>query len=182
MNKNYSIIGHVLDITVYGLLLILLTLLQTSFVTRFPIFNGIPDLMIGAICCIGIYRGENSAALFGLLAGLCCDALGSVGVSLLPLFYTVVGYVCGRVGSGAKDGARFVAFSICLIPLCFARITVSFINHLIVYFDSLDVLQLLLYTLLPEFLYTLVVCFPVFLLVKLFDIPLNIARKRGGLY
>ena len=86
MNKYFRLI-YVLDAFVYGVLLILLTVLQTTFIYRFPIHNVIPDLIVGAVCCVGIYHGEKHAALFGLCAGLFTDALGSVGVSLLPLFY-----------------------------------------------------------------------------------------------
>ena len=181
MNKKFSI-GYVLDVIVYGAVLILLTVLQTTFIYRYSLYNVIPDLMLGAVCCIGIYRGEKHAALFGLFAGLFTDALGSVGLSLLPLFYTLSGYLCGIVGNNAKRKAKFFAYLLCLPVLCFAREVISFINHFITYFETVNIGQLLLYTILPEYVYNLIACIFVFLLVKLFDIPLNIARKRGGLY
>lgn len=181
MNKFFKI-GYVFDSIVYGALLILLTVLQTTFIYRYSLHNILPDLMLGAVCCIGIYRGEKYAALFGLFSGLFTDALGSVGVSLLPLFYTLTGYFCGIIGNNAKNEKKFFAFLLCLPALCFLREVISFVNHIIAYFESINLGQLLLHTILPEYVYNLVACILVFLLVKLFDIPLNIARKRGGLY
>lgn len=181
MSKNFRMI-YVFDAIVYGALLILLTVLQTTFIYRYPLHNVLPDLMLGAVCCIGIYRGEKHAALFGLFSGLFTDALGSVGVSLLPLFYTLAGYFCGIVGNNARKQKKFFAFLLCIPALCFFREVISFINQTITYFGSINLKQLLLHTILPEYIYNIIACIFVFLLVKLFDIPLNIARKRGGLY
>ncbi|MBE6718869.1 MAG: rod shape-determining protein MreD [Ruminococcaceae bacterium] len=179
MNKHFNA-GIIFDILLYGTLLILLSVLQTTLIPRFPIYDSVPDIMLGAVCCIGIYRKEKCAAVFGLIAGLCSDALGSVGLSLLPLFYTLVGYFSGLIGDNAREKARFAAFLITIPAVSFAKIALSFFHHIINYYETIELGQLFLYTLLPEFVYTLFLCIPSFLLVKLFDIPLNILRKRGG--
>ena len=179
MNKHFNI-AVVFDIVIYGLLLIVLSVLQTTLIPRFPIYDAIPDIMIGAVCCIGIYRGERCAAIFGLMAGLCSDALGSTGLSLLPLFYTLVGYIAGNIGANAREKARFAAYLITIPAVCFAKTALSFFHHIIIYFDSINLGDYFLHTFLPEFVYTLCLCIPIFILVKLFDIPLNTLRKRGG--
>jgi len=181
MNKRFSL-GSVLDIAVYGILAAIMAVLQTTLMHRIPVYGAIADIVIGAVCCIGIYRGENTAAAFGLFAGLCVDALGTTGVSLLPLFYTLTGYVCGRIGTNAREGARFTANLITVPFLCLARTLFSLLNHIINYFGDIDFGILFLYILLPELIYTAVVCIPVFIIVKFFEIPVIIARKRGGLY
>ncbi len=181
MNKSFSLV-HVLDIVIYGILAVLLAVLQTTLMPRLSIYYATADIIIGAVCCIGIYRRENTAALFGLFAGLCAEALGSTGLSLLPLFYTIAGYICGRIGCNARENFRFAAYLVCLPLLCFSRTVFSLFIHLIKYIGSIDVKMLFLYTLLPEFIYTLIVCIPIFILVKLFEIPIYIIRKRGGLY
>ena len=181
MNKHFSL-GSILDIVVYGIFAAIMAVLQTTLMPRIPVYGAIADIVIGAVCCIGIYRGENKAGAFGLFAGLCVDALGTTGVSLLPLFYTLVGYVCGRIGANAREGARFSAYLITIPFVCLARTLFSFLNHIINYFGDIDFGILFLYILLPEFVYTLVVCIPVFVIVKFFEIPIIIARKRGGLY
>ena len=181
MNKKFGV-GFFLNIAFYSLLAIVLAVLQTTLLPRFQIYEAFPDLMIGAVCCIGIYRGENTAALFGLLAGLIVESTGNAkGLSLLPLFYTLAGYISGRIGFSAKENARFPAYLVSVPFFCLARTALTVLYHVVRYFKSVDVLQLLLYTALPEFFYTLCLCVPVFFFVKLFDIPLNFIRKRGGL-
>ena len=39
-----------------GLLLTLLAVMQVSFFPRFPLFGGIPDLMIVAVLCLSCFR------------------------------------------------------------------------------------------------------------------------------
>ena len=182
MNNKTSYLSIVLNIVIYGILGAFLAVLQTTLMPRLSVFYAVSDIIIGAVCCIGLYKGETTAALFGLWTGLCVEALGSTDVSLLPLFYTLVGYVCGRIGFTAKTNARFAAYLVTLPLLCLSRTAFSFLFHLMRYFKSIDYKMLFLHTLLPEFIYTLVVCIPVFVLVKAFEFPIYIIRKRGGLY
>ncbi len=182
MNNKTSYLSITLNVIIYGILGAFLAVLQTTLMPRLSVFYAVADIIIGAVCCIGIYKGENTAALFGLWAGLCVEALGSTDVSLLPLFYTLEGYVCGRIGFNAKNNARFAAYLVTLPLLCLLRSAFSFIFHLLRYFESIDFKMLFLHTLLPEFIYTLIVCIPVFIIVKAFEIPIYLIRKRGGLY
>ena len=139
-------------------------------------------MILGALCCIGIYRGENYAAPIGLFAGLCIDGLGSTGVSLLPLFYTLIGYFCGRVGANTRNGKQFAAYLLTFPLFCLARSAVTFVLNIIFYFGSIEWERFLLRTLLAEYVYTLILCIPVLLLVKLFELPTGFFRKKGGSY
>lgn len=183
MNKDYtSSIGIIFDVLVYGVFAALLAILQTTLVPRIPIYDAIPDIIIGAIAFLGIYRGEKTAALFGLFAGLCVDGLSSVGVSFLPLFYCIGGFVCGNVGKAAKENARFAAFLVTIPAFSLCRTLITFIKHLISYSSALDYKHYGLFIALPEFVSTLLLCIPVFLITLLFDSPLQYARKKGWLY
>lgn len=185
MNKKTNIkfnIGNILDIAAYGILAMLFSVLQTTLVPRFQIFDALPDLLIGVICYLGIYRGEKTAGLFGLFAGLCVDGLGNTGVSFLPLFYTIGGYVCGIVGKVARENAKFVAFLISVPAFSLARTSITFLDFLITNWGNLQFQRFFLYTALPEFISTLLICLIVYFIVKLYDSPLNYIRKRGGLY
>ena len=182
MNNKTSFLSIALNVIIYGILGAILAVLQTTLMPRLFVFYAVADIIIGAVCCVGIYKGENTAALFGLWAGLCVEALGSTDISLLPLFYVLTGYVSGRIGFNAKTNARFAAYLVTLPLLCLSRTAFSFLFHLIRYFESIDFKMLFLHTLLPEFIYTLIMCIPVFILVKVFEFPVYIMRKRGGLY
>lgn len=171
----------ILKIIVYGLLTVLLSVLQTTLMPRLCLFGVFPDIIIVAVCCVGIYSGENTAALFGLISGLASTALGSVGVSVEPLFYVFVGYFCGKVGVNARYNRRFWAYVISVPFVCFVRVIISFINFQIEYFKSVEYGRLFLTNLLPEFCYTLIIAVPVFVLVWLFELPLS-RFDKGDLY
>ena len=171
-----------MKIIVYGLLTVLSAVLQTTLMPRLCLFGVFPDIVIAAVCCVGIYDGENSAALFGLFCGLAVTALGSVGVSVEPLVYVLVGYFCGRVGYNARYNRRFLAYLLSMPVVCLIRTLISFINFHIQYFGSIEYGRLFLNILLPEFCYTLIIAVPVFVLVWLFVLPIIKRQDRGDTY
>lgn len=184
MNKKFSFnIGGSLNIliygSIYGLIAVFLAVFQTTLIPRIHIYDSLPDICIGAVVCIGVYRNEKTASLFGLFTGLCVDGLGNFGVSFLPLFYVVVGFCAGYIGRSAREKARFAAFLVTLPAVCLIRTLITFIDCMIKFGVSLNYSEYLLYTALPEFLSALVLCIPVYLFVKLFELPLYIARKKG---
>ncbi|MBQ9806034.1 MAG: rod shape-determining protein MreD [Clostridia bacterium] len=82
-------------VVVISLLLLLLSVIQLSFFGRFRIFGAIPDLMIAAVLCIGFFTGPYTGAVSGIGAGFLIDALGTSGISVLPLCYLLAGYLTG---------------------------------------------------------------------------------------
>ena len=183
-NRSYSTNDApvFLKIIVYGFLTVLLVVLQTTLMPRLCLFGVFPDIVIVAVCCVGIYSGENTAALFGFISGLAVTALGSVGVSFEPLFYVFVGYFCGRVGVNARNNRRFWAYLISMPAVCLVRAFISFVNFHIEYFGSIEYGRLFLDNLLPEFCYTLIIAVPVFVLVWLFELPIANRQNRGDMY
>lgn len=180
MNKKISFgIGNIFDILIYGLAVLIFAVLQTTLLPRFKIYDCIPDIAIGVIAYLGIYRGEKHAALFGLAIGLCYDGLGNFGVSFLPLFYLVAGFICGHIGSAARERARFAAFLVTIPAFCVCRSLLTLLDCFIKYTNTLDIKQFLLYTALPEAVAGLLLCIPAMLAVRFIEIPLNIARRKG---
>lgn len=179
MNKSITP-KILLYIPIYGILAALMAVLQTTLIPRFHIADCMPDLVIGAVCCIGIYRGEITASVFGLFSALCVEGLGSTGLSLLPLYYLFAGYICGRIGRNAKENARFAAFLITLPPACLGRLLISVLSYTVNFFGTIDIPQYLAGTVLPEYVFTLILCIPAFLIVKIIESPIELIGKRGG--
>ena len=180
MNKKINFdIGSVFYILAYSIIAVVFSILQTTLSSRFNIYNAIPDIVVGSVIYLGIYRGKNTAALFGLFTGLCVDGLGNFGISFLPFFYCIIGIICGHIGKAAREGAKFAAFSVSVPAICLARVFITYIDCLIKYGETLNYKQFLLLTALPEFVSTLALCFPVFLITFILESPLNLARKMG---
>ena len=183
MSKKFTFdVGIFPDILFYGLLGILLVILQTTLVPRFAIYDATPDIIIGAIAFLGIYRDEKVASIFGLVMGLCVDALTTTGLSFLPLFYCILGFVCGYVGKASKNNARFAAFLVTIPWLSLSRVAITFLYNVINYQAKLDYMRYLTHTAIPELVSTLVLCLPVFLITSIFNLPVSHRGKRGGSY
>ncbi len=99
---NYQVgltVSEIVKYVVYALLGLLFVLLQISFFSRVKPFGSIPDVLIAAVFSVAMFENERVGAIFGLSVGFIVEAAGGVGVSLLPLIYMLVGYVCGLVAS-----------------------------------------------------------------------------------
>ncbi len=99
---NYQVGVTALEVVkciVYALLGLLLILMQISFFSRVKPFGSIPDVLIAAVFSVAMFENERFGAIFGLLTGFIVEAAGGVGISLLPLVYMLVGYICGLVAS-----------------------------------------------------------------------------------
>ena len=91
--KNRSMI--IRYCTVIGLLLFVMVILQTSVFARSKPFGATPDLMLCTVLIVSFFLGCHAGGITGIVAGFLTDALGSVGFSLLPLVYFLVGYLIG---------------------------------------------------------------------------------------
>ena len=183
MSKRFSFdIGIFADILFFGLLGILLVILQTTLIPRVSIFDASPDIILGAIAFLGICRDEKIASIFGLTMGLCVDALTTTGLSFLPLFYCILGFVCGQIGKASKNNTRFAAFLVTIPALSLSRVFVTFLYALIDYNSKIDYIRFLTHTALPEFVSNLVICIPVFFITGLFNLPVKSFGNRGGQY
>jgi len=88
--------ASVLKIAAYGAVIFLLAVFQSSVAPRFPFFGTTPVYLLALTAAAAFFDGENTGAVVGLAAGFCADALGGVGISVLPIFYTLLGWTVGR--------------------------------------------------------------------------------------
>lgn len=76
-------------------LLILFALLQTTLFARFRPFGAVPDLILPLVVAVAMSEKEKFGAIFGVIAAFVIDSLGGATISILPLLYMPVGYICG---------------------------------------------------------------------------------------
>ena len=80
---------------VCGFLVVLFSLLETTIFTKFRPFGVVPDLMLSLVVAISMTEREKWGAIVGTAAAFVIESLGGSPVTLLPLLYMPVGYVCG---------------------------------------------------------------------------------------
>ena len=78
-----------------GVSLFLLCIMQSTVFGRWKLFGAVPDLMLCAVVLLGYCNGREEGAVGGIAAGTMTAMLGTVGVTVDPVFYMVMGYVCG---------------------------------------------------------------------------------------
>ena len=92
--KEISIISHCLYSIFFALLLLASAIFQCSDI---EIFGVLPDIEFSIVCAIGFIAKEKYGGIFGLLGGVLIMALGSGGISLAPILFTLCGYLSGAL-------------------------------------------------------------------------------------
>lgn len=137
-----------------GLLLSVTASFQVSVLGRFRPFGGVPDLMICTVLCVAFFCGRYAGAITGIAAGVLIEAIGSQGISLLPVIYMIGGYVAGHYANNVrpKRYSVYLFFHACALFLR-AGVTVVYAS---LNYRTVDLPKILLYSVLPELLGTLI--------------------------
>ena len=158
------------------LLITLLALLQTTVFARFRPFGAIPDLMLPFVVAFSMREGERWGAAAGLAAAFVIEALGSSGITLLPLLYVPVGYLCPIV-------TRLYLRDSIPVRMIFTAVSgvgraVLTLLYLAVHVSSFSLGKLLAVVVLPEYASTFLLAMPVHLIVWLLLRPFHKPRSE----
>lgn len=137
-----------LHILVIGLLLIVLSSFQVAFLSKLRFLGAVPDLMLCTVLCMAYFSGRYTGATTGIAAGFLIEALGSQGISLLPVFYLLVGYIAGHYAK-AIIPKRYTVYLLYLICVLFLRAGVT-VTYTCLTYAQIYLPHILLYTVLPE--------------------------------
>lgn len=149
--------------------------LQVTLLARVRIFGATPDLTACAVLCVGFFMGRYAGAITGIGAGFLIEAMGSVGISLLPLFYMLLGYVTGYYARVIvpKRYTAYLIYLLCAVCLR-AALTLTYVG---LTYSSFHLIQVLLKTVLPEAASTAVFGGLLYFPAKLLSGFLNKKRK-----
>lgn len=151
-----------------GAFVLFAALLEVSLFARWKPFGAVPDLMIATVFAFSFFCGCYAGAITGIAAGVLIDALGSVGISILPVVYLLVGYVSGyyaKLLSASRYGNYL--FYLLFVVLVRAAVTVLYAS---LNFAEIHLPEILLHAVLPEaagtFLFGALLFFPVWALAR----------------
>lgn len=80
---------------IIAIILVALTLLQTTLLTKYRPFGMIPDLILPFVITVGVLERERWGAVVALIAAYVIDAAGGSTVMLLPLLYVPAAFAVG---------------------------------------------------------------------------------------
>ena len=129
-------------------LVLLMSVLQVSVFAKTSIFGATPDLMICTVLCVGFFVGRYAGAITGIGAGFLIDAMGSVGISLLPLFYLFVGYIAGHYARVIHP-KRYTVYLFYLLFTVLLRMIIT-LTYIGLTYESFHLLEVMKQILLPE--------------------------------
>lgn len=139
---------------------LLLTVLQTTVLRAAELFGVIPNLLLSAVVCYSLTKGDYKALVFGIGCGLLLDCFGGrvVGMNTLLCFY--VSLICVLLYGDLFNNNAFVAMLFVLL--------LSVPYEFLIYFFSLfiwgetDIVYALLYKVLPCAVYNALATFFVY--------------------
>lgn len=137
---------------IVGALLILTACLQTSLLSRFRLFGAVPDLMICTVLCLSFFGGRYMGAITGIAGGFLIEALGSFGISLLPLLYLFFGYLIGHYAR-AVIPKRYVSYISYLGITVLLKVAITLL-YICMTYRNIDLPKQFVQILLPEAILT----------------------------
>ena len=133
---------------VITLTVLMLAVLQVSLFAKFRIFGAVPDLMLCAVVCVAFFSGRFAGAITGIGAGFLIEALGSTGVSVLPVAYLVCGYLVGHYAR-AVIPRRFLSFLLYFGISLILRVAVT-LTYVCLTYAQISLPSVIISILLPE--------------------------------
>ncbi len=150
---------------IYGGAVIVLAILQTAFFSRFPLFGATPDLMLAAVLAVAMFEGARAGCAIGIGAGYFIEAIGGVGLSILPLFYMICGAVCGLLCRRAfSRGPLTYALFAFAAYAARAMVTLIYMSFFWGRFNLLDAFSRIL---IPEYFSGVIFSFLPFVIIRL---------------
>ena len=168
--------GLVKRVALYGVLLLLLAAAQCSFFARLRHLPATPDLILGLVVAVTLLDSRKSGIGVAIAGGFLIDALGSVGVSLSPILYVTVAVLVGFPAQ--KMLPSFFSWLILMLPsvLCGG---VYGCARLWMRLGAFSLSEALTGVLLPGVVSTLILCMPLYGLLRLCMPLLRDPRERS---
>ncbi|MBE6599691.1 MAG: hypothetical protein E7640_00580 [Ruminococcaceae bacterium] len=141
----------------YTIAAFLLAVIQSTVGKDISLFGMPPQLTLALTAAAAYFYGPLTGGTVGLVSGIFTEALGAVGVSVLPLLYCLIGWFCGTVKAktvGQKP-KNFIGIMITVLFAALAGMGVTLVR-LTVGVGRPNLLSALVYIVLPELLSTFI--------------------------
>lgn len=152
-----------MKLAIHGVFLVLLSVLQTTWLDGIAVWGIKPDLFVVYVTTIACFCGKREAAVSGVIFGIVLDILtgkllGLNAVLLMLLGFTVA-HFCDKV---IRKSSVFIVMLITFIVSFFYEL----IYLLIAFAGSLNIKAVFLRALLPECIYNAVAVAPFYWVIK----------------
>lgn len=110
------------------LVVFLLTVIQTTLLRSAEIFGVIPNLLLSAVICYSLVKGEPKAIVFGLICGMLLDFFGGRNVGMNTLLCLYASLICVLLHDGLFNNNTFVAMLFVFLMTIGYELIIYFFN------------------------------------------------------
>ncbi len=170
---------HVIKAAAYAVYSVFLICTVSSFLPSAGYRWAIPDLILCATVATAYFEGERVSAVFGMASGFALEAVGSVGFSILPVFYML----CGAVGALLFSRAlqkHFGAYMLYTALFMLMRSVISAI-YIQLFMPEYSIATAISQVLLGEYALTMLSAVWVFFLSKGISRVLRLSSETGSI-
>lgn len=147
----------------YGLVLIIFYLLQSVPALNFRFMNVSPELLLVLSICVAYNESETFSAFFGLIVGIINDTVTDGIVGKSALFFMFAAFIVAVL---LKTVLRKLFLTYVIIELCAIALFLIIEFALIaVFFGQMPFAACLTKVILPKFLFSAVLCYPVYYII-----------------
>jgi rod shape-determining protein MreD len=107
---------------------VIAALIQSSLLSRFRIYNAMPDLSLGILVYSSYVNGTMTGQLSGFFSGLFLDFLSMSPLGLFALIRTVIGALAGLIRGVFFLDTVLLPMILCAAATC-ARALILFVLH-----------------------------------------------------
>lgn len=146
------------------ILIVILAVTQTTVLDYFKIMGVKPLLILCVVVSTALIRGSAAGGITGFCGGLLLDVLDVGAVGLNAMLFMYIGILCSRLCRGMfrEKVIVIVWFTFC------ANMAYSILYYFVTYFiwGEMNFFPILVRRILPEAMYTVVACVPLFYMVR----------------
>lgn len=159
IEKNF-----IIKALIYTFVTIVFTVLQTNVFESLKVFNLKPNLIILLVIAVSILENERYGAIFGLICGFIFDVGFGSPFLISGIFYFVAAYMVGTI-TRVHFKKALLTMIIAILPVCFVQEIIN-LFYLIALWDKFNFIDAFLYYITPEYIYTVALAPPVYILIK----------------
>lgn len=162
-------------ILVIGIILILNTILQSTYFDYIEIINIKPNTAIIIIVSFALMRGSFEGAIIGFCAGLLQDLLFGTSIGINALLGMYIGYFCGKLNKDFYSENYLLELILCVFSVLFYDSVIYILGFLVR--GKTDFIYFLNNIIIPEVVYTSVLSLLVYKLLYFVNYKIESREK-----
>lgn len=159
--------------------IIIVYVLHTTLAPTLAMANIVPNFTVVYVCCNALLRGKREGMVVGFFSGLLLDLFYGYNeiVGINALCYLLIGYIVGIF----KDIYFMDDINIPMIMVAISDFSYNFVFYIFTFLmrNKLNLSYYLKKIIIPEMIYSVIICFLVYRVMRLVSLKLEEFESQG---